>query len=101
LKLKNAKSPDKGPSSQKIFAPHQDEEHGIKPRSPDEVKMPPTDSIQDIKLTPEQEKRRRISVQQAARLKGVSEDTFRRHFGHLIEKITPRRTVVRLGDVLD
>jgi hypothetical protein len=63
--------------------------------------MPRTDSIHDIKLTPEQEKRRRISIQQAARLKGISEDTFRRHFAHLIEKVTPRRTVVRLGDVLD
>jgi hypothetical protein len=58
-------------------------------------------TIQEIKLTPEQEKRRRISVREAARLRGISEDTFRRHFGHLIEKITPRRLVVRLGDVLD
>lgn len=64
--------------------------------------MPPVASTKPrLELTPEQEKRRRISVQQAAELKGISEDTFRRHFPHLIEKITPRRDVVRLGDVLD
>jgi hypothetical protein len=63
--------------------------------------MPPVNTIHPLKLTPEQEKRRRISVQQAAELKGISEDSFRRHFGHLIEKITPRRDVVKLGDALD
>jgi hypothetical protein len=64
--------------------------------------MPPIGKTpQRLELTAEQERRRRISVREAARLRGVSEDTFRRHFGHLIEKITPRRAVVRLGDVLD
>jgi hypothetical protein len=63
--------------------------------------MPHVSSTPRLELTPEHEKRRRISVQEAARLRGISEDTFRRHFGHLIEKITPRRNVVRLGDVLD
>jgi hypothetical protein len=63
--------------------------------------MPPANSDHRLELTPEQERRRRISVQQAAALKGVSVDTFRRHFGHLIEKVTPRRDVVRLGDALD
>jgi hypothetical protein len=59
--------------------------------------MPPANTIRTLELTPEQEKRRRISVKEAAWLKGVSEDTFCRHFAHLIEKITPRRDVVRLG----
>jgi hypothetical protein len=54
-----------------------------------------------IKLTPEQERKRRISVAQAAYLRGVSEDTFRRHFPHLIRKETPRRDTCVLGDVLD
>jgi hypothetical protein len=66
--------------------------------------MPPAFKINPpprLELTPEQERRRRISVREAARLKGISEDTFKRHFGHQIEKLTPRRNVVRLGDVLD
>jgi hypothetical protein len=66
--------------------------------------MPPAFKINQpprLELTAEQERRRRISVREAARLRGISEDTFRRRFGHMIEKITPRRNVVRLGDVLD
>jgi hypothetical protein len=62
---------------------------------------PASTTLRRIELTPEQERRRRISVAQAAELKGVSVDTFRRHFSHLIEKTTPRRDTVRLGDVLD
>jgi hypothetical protein len=54
-----------------------------------------------IELTPEQEKRRRISVKQAAELKGISEDSFRRHYSHLIQKTTPRRDTCQLGSVLD
>jgi hypothetical protein len=54
-----------------------------------------------IQLTPEQEKRRRISVAQAAHLKNLSVDSFKRHFSHLIRKETPRRQTVKLGDVLD
>jgi hypothetical protein len=51
-------------------------------------------------LSPEQEKRRRISVKQAAELKNISEDTFRRHYRHLIRQESPRRQSVALGDVL-
>jgi hypothetical protein len=54
-----------------------------------------------VKLTPEQERKRRISVAQAAELRNLSVDTFRRHFPHLIRKDTPRRDTCRLGDVLD
>jgi predicted ArsR family transcriptional regulator len=63
--------------------------------------MPPAKAIRYLELSPEQEKERRISVAQAAEIKGISEDTFRRHFTHLIEKTTPGRATVRLGDVLD
>jgi hypothetical protein len=64
--------------------------------------MPPVASTKpQLVLTPEQEKRRRISVAQAAWIKAISEDTFRRHYSHLIEQITPRRQAVKLGDVLD
>jgi hypothetical protein len=34
-------------------------------------------------------------------LNDLSEATFRRHFSHLIEKITPRRDAVKLGDAID
>jgi hypothetical protein len=44
--------------------------------------------------------RRKVSVKEAAELNGVSEDSFRRHYGHLIKKVTPRRDAVELGDAL-
>jgi hypothetical protein len=62
--------------------------------------MPPANAILRVELSPEQEKKRRISVRQAAELKGISEPTFRKHFPHLIEKTTPGRDTVALGDVL-
>jgi hypothetical protein len=46
------------------------------------------------------ERLRKISVKEAAALNGVSEDNFRRHYGHLIKKITPRRNVVALSDAI-
>ena len=33
-------------------------------------------------------------------LKGISEDTFKKQYGHLIERTSPRRQTVKLGDVL-
>jgi hypothetical protein len=53
-----------------------------------------------IELSPELEKRRQVSVKFAAELKGISEDTFKKHYGHLIERTSPRRQTVKLGDVL-
>jgi hypothetical protein len=44
--------------------------------------------------------RRKISVKEAAELNDLSEDTFRRHYGHLIKNISPRRQAVELGDAL-
>jgi hypothetical protein len=43
---------------------------------------------------------RRISVPEAAALKGISARTFKRHFSHLIQKTSPRRETVALGDVI-
>jgi hypothetical protein len=43
---------------------------------------------------------RHISVPEAAAQLGVSVDTFRRHFGGLIRKISPRRCVVKVRDLL-
>jgi hypothetical protein len=47
------------------------------------------------------ELRRKITVREAAELNGVSEDTFKRAYRHLIRKIGPRRLAVELGDALD
>jgi len=44
--------------------------------------------------------RRQISVQQAANLVALHEDTFRKHFGHLIRRVGPRLERCVLGDVL-
>jgi hypothetical protein len=46
------------------------------------------------------ELKKKVSVKRAAEIAGISEDSFRRHFAHLIRKITPRRDVVELGDAL-
>ena len=59
----------------------------------------PTDNR--IQLSSGLERCRIIPVPQAAEFKGISPDTFRRHYGHLIRKLSPRRNGVRLGDVLD
>jgi hypothetical protein len=44
--------------------------------------------------------KRHVSVPEAARLKGISQDTFRRHYPHLIRKQSPRRCAVKLRDLL-
>jgi hypothetical protein len=54
-----------------------------------------------VPLSPEMEAKRRISVKYAAELRGISEDVFRKQFGHLIEQVSPKRQVVQLGRVLD
>jgi hypothetical protein len=54
-----------------------------------------------IQLSLNLERGRIIPVPQAAEIMGVSADTFRRHYGHLIRKLSPRRNGVRLGDVID
>jgi hypothetical protein len=51
-------------------------------------------------LTP-LELRRKIRVREAAALNGLSEASFRRHYGHLIRKITPRRDAVELGEAIN
>jgi hypothetical protein len=39
-------------------------------------------------------------VPEAAGIKGVSPDTFKRHYSHLIEKTSPRRNTVKLRKLL-
>jgi hypothetical protein len=43
---------------------------------------------------------RKITVQEAANLVGVHEDTFRKHFSHLIKRVGPRLDRVTLGDAI-
>jgi hypothetical protein len=43
---------------------------------------------------------RHISVPEAAKFKGISPDTFKRHYRHLIRKVSPRRNVVKVRDLL-
>jgi hypothetical protein len=41
-----------------------------------------------------------VSVPEAARIKGISPDTFKRHYPHLIRRPSPRRCTVKLRDLL-
>jgi len=43
---------------------------------------------------------RHVSVPAAAEIKNVSVDTFRRHYSHLIKKVSPRRDAVKLRDLI-
>jgi hypothetical protein len=44
---------------------------------------------------------RRISVPEAAKMKGLSPATFKRHYRHLIEKTGPRRNTVKIRKLLE
>jgi hypothetical protein len=52
-------------------------------------------------LPPDLQPRRMISLPQAAELRGISVDTFKRNYKHLIVRVSPRRLAVRLGDVIN
>jgi hypothetical protein len=54
-----------------------------------------------ITLSPEQERKRIVTISQAAEILAISEDTFRRRYGHLIRSLSPRRRGVSIGDVFD
>ena len=43
---------------------------------------------------------RHLSVPAAAELKNISVYTFKRHYQHLIKKVSPRREAVKLRDLL-
>jgi hypothetical protein len=40
------------------------------------------------------------SPKEAAAIKNISEATFRRHYGHIIRRVSERRDAVRLRDLL-
>jgi hypothetical protein len=50
-------------------------------------------------LTP-LELRRKISVAEAAAMNAISLDTFKRHYSHLIRRISKRRQAVELRDAI-
>jgi hypothetical protein len=58
---------------------------------------PAVRSLADLSAT---ERRKALKVRDAAALNDISEASFRRHFPHLIRKITARRDIVRLEDAL-
>jgi hypothetical protein len=41
-----------------------------------------------------------VSVPEAAAIKGVSPWTFKRHYSHLIKRVSPRRHAVKIRDLL-
>jgi hypothetical protein len=43
---------------------------------------------------------RHVSVPEAAEIRNISVDTFKRHYSHLIRKVSPRREAVKLRDLL-
>jgi hypothetical protein len=59
------------------------------------MKTKPTTQLSPLEL------RRKIAVREAAELNGISEATFRRHFAHLIRKISKRRQGVELRDAIN
>jgi hypothetical protein len=54
-----------------------------------------------VALSPEQERKRIVTIAQAAEILAISEDTFRRRYSHLIKSLSPRRRGVSIGDVFD
>jgi hypothetical protein len=41
-----------------------------------------------------------VTVKEAAKIKGLSQDTFERHYRHIIKKASERRCNVKLRDLL-
>jgi hypothetical protein len=66
-----------------------------------EVHNMPAPADYRITLSPEQERKRIVTIPQAAEILAISEDTFRRRYGHLIRSLSPRRRGVSIGDVFD
>jgi hypothetical protein len=53
-----------------------------------------------VELRPELELNRIVSLEEAAKLRGVSKDTIKRRYPEIIIKLSPRRVGVRLRDAL-
>jgi hypothetical protein len=67
------------------------------PKKPKQAKKPKVRP----ELPPDLTRLRMVSIREAAELRGVSVDGFKRHFSHLIQRVSPRRLAVRVGDLLN
>ena len=54
----------------------------------------------DQELSQSLELERLITIEKASEIVGISDNSFRRHYGHLIRRITPRKIGVRVRDLL-
>lgn len=57
-------------------------------------------SDKTLSAQPDWLRHKKVSVKTAAELNNISEDNFRRHHGHLIKKVSPRRGAVLLADAI-
>jgi hypothetical protein len=53
-----------------------------------------------VALSAELERKRIVSLKEAAHLRGVSVDTLKRQYSHKILQLSPRRKGMRIGDAL-
>jgi hypothetical protein len=60
----------------------------------------PTPTDNEVRLPRELELERMVTIRRAAELRGISEDTFKRQYPHLIERVSDRRSAVRLKHAL-
>jgi hypothetical protein len=58
-------------------------------------------SLEHRRLTPEQELDVMVPVKQAADIRNVSVDTYKRRYGHTIEKVSERRNAVKLRNAIN
>jgi hypothetical protein len=63
--------------------------------------MPTPRKNHKLELSEKAERRKKIPVADAAKIVNMSENTFRRHYAHLIKQLSPGIQAVTLGDVLD
>jgi hypothetical protein len=47
------------------------------------------------------ERERNITLKEGAKLAGVSEDTLRRRYPHLLRRVSPKRLTIKVGHALD
>jgi hypothetical protein len=57
-------------------------------------------SINNLPVLTALELERHIPIAEAAQIKGVSVDTFKRKYGHLIRRVSTRRIAVKVRDLL-
>jgi hypothetical protein len=58
-------------------------------------------ALKPIPLSDKVELERMVPVKQAADIRGISEATYERQYGHTIEKVSERRRAVRLKNAIN